>query len=894
MSANLRKQERQPRHWLAAGFVAVGLILAGLAAASSIAVYQLQRAEAEVSRSLEILRLASSAEETTLRIRLHVRGYVITGQETYAGEARRQSAQLEDALSQLRERVAHRPSQLERAKRLERVLQEGKAYLERVIAAGQRGREAALELVPSPEGDSLAERMGSLFEAFGQEERKRLGEFLAIARKSVEVLEWLVIASAAIIIAVLVMLYWFIARELSERRRLMAQLESARDAALTLARKKSDFLANMSHEIRTPMNGIIGTTDLLLRTRLSQDQKELTETIRYSADALLVVVNDILDFSKIEAGKMSLESSDFELRALVEQAVETLAASARKKSLELVTLVYRDVPDHLRGDAGRLRQVLLNLVGNAVKFTDKGEVVVRVTKQAETEASVTLRFAVTDTGIGIPKEAQADVFEAFSQVDASQSRRFSGTGLGLAISRRLINIMGGDIGVESEVGKGSTFWFTVTLQKVAADQPPSTYELWFGLRALVMDDNATNRLVVAQQLTDFGLFCDVVADAQEAMTALREAAASGHPFRVALLAAHPPALDELPLLQQIRAEETLDNLACILLTAPPVPTKAELAQMGVVACVTKPVRMSALKDALRLALSSPQPKATERITPSETPLPLRPAASAAARQKLVLLVEDNVVNQKVAQRMLESLGYGVVVAGNGREALALAQAKPPDVILMDCQLPEMDGYTATARIREQERSADHRRVPIVALTANALPGERERCLAAGMDDYLAKPFKLDDLDQLLRRLLNKQQTASCPRPPDEGDNSESPLLDPSAFHIGTGLAASGKAAEELARQIVATFLKDGLTQLEQMRVAIERQDEKAVRMLAHRLYGSAAQLGARQLACALRHIEKSPDTSDWPRQIELVAEVFAATRAAFDEALRQSLYKAAS
>ncbi|MCS7080946.1 MAG: response regulator [Chloracidobacterium sp.] len=901
MLRELAKKVFSSRHRLAAGFVAVALILFGLAAAASTTVYQLQTAETDVRLGLETLQLVSDTEACALRVRLQVRGYVITGGEDVARETRRQAAYLQRLLDKLREQVAGQPSQLERVERLDQILREGQTYLERVMTLRRTDREAALAFVPGPEGDQLAERLQEQLEGVGREARSRLEQSMAVARRSAERLEWLVMVSAGVIIGLLVATYTLVARELNARRRLTAQLEQARDAALDLARKKSDFLANMSHEIRTPMNGIIGASDLLLKTALKPEQKDLAETIRHSAEALLVIVNDILDFSKIEAGKLSLESSDFDLRATVEQAVETVAPVARKKSLELVTLVYRDVPAQLCGDAVRLRQVLLNLVGNAVKFTDKGEVVVRVTKQAETEADVTLRFSVTDTGIGIPKEAQADIFEAFTQVDSSRSRRFGGTGLGLAISKRLVSMMGGDIGVESEVGKGSTFWFTATFQKVDVSQPASTYELWFGLRALVVDDNATNRTVIAQQLTDFGLFCDVVSNAEEALAVLREAAHSEQPFRVALLDAQMPTMSGLWLLEQIRADSQLRELPCILLTQPPPPTTQEMRRLGVSAYVTKPVRTEALKEALRTALNPLRAKGTgqpTRETPKGIPAagPTAPSSPARAEtctsHRLVLLVEDNPINQRVAQRMLELLGYRVVIAASGSEALMMAQTHQPDLILMDCQLPEMDGYTATMHIRERERAAG-RRTPIVAMTANALADERDRCLAAGMDEYLAKPFRMADLENLLRRLFGEGGTMDGDRqsrqaPPME-ETTDACLLDTEAFYIGTGVAISGAAAPELARQIVATFLDDAANQLQQIRAAIERQEETAVRTLAHRLYGGAAQVGARRLAQIVRRIEKAPDAAEWPQHLRTAEEVFEATRVAFDEALQQPL-----
>jgi len=914
MSPTPQKALRLRRHHLVvAGFVSVILIIGGLAVVCANLVRQLQAAEAQVARSLEVLHLTADAREAALCTRLHVRGYVITGKETYAAEAAQQVFQIQHILSQLRARVGDHPSQREHLQQLEQTLLEGKEYLDWVITLRRTNREAAFEVVPGPKGNALAERMDQPLEAMVQIEQQQLSEALALARSSAEALKWLIITSVGIVAALLVVAYFIVARELDERRRLLSQLEYARDAALTLARRQADFLTNMSHEIRTPMSGILGTSELLLRTPLTPNQKDLAETIRHSAESLLVIINDILDLSKIEAGKLSFEARNFDLRATVEQAVETVAPTARKKSLELVTLVYRDVPEQLCGDAGRLRQVLLNLVGNAVKFTDKGEVVVRVKKQAETETHVTLQFSVTDTGIGIPKELQENIFEAFAQVDTSQTRRFSGTGLGLAISKRLVQMMGGEIGVESEVGKGSTFWFTATFEKADTVPSPSTYEMWYGLRALVVDDNATNRTVLAQLLTDFGLFCEVVASPEEALAALHEAAEQGDPFRVALVDAHLPTLDGSALIQRIRREKAFDTLACILLASPPLPNPDELQQVGAVACLAKPVRMTSLKEALRTAFgksSAPATQTTSQNLPRAPLTALGNTSQAEAAQltqetlqdnrpKTVLLVEDNVINQQVARRMLEVLGYQVRVATSGREAIEQVRSQTPDVILMDCQLPEMDGFTATRHIREQERTQGHR-VPIIALTANALAGERERCLSAGMDDYLAKPFKIKDLEEVMRRVLEgaapSQQTVSAkPTPPTketlvENDNRKPTLLDIEVFRIGTGITTESQSARQLARQIVTTFQSDVAAQLQKLSVAIERQDAKTVRTIAHRLYGSAAQLGACQLAHVLKHLEKTSDAGLWAEQFRVVEELFAATSRAFEETLQQDAF----
>ena len=543
------------------------------------------------------------------------------------------------------------------------------------------------------------------------------------------------------------------ARDISERVEASRQVAAARDAALDTARARSEFVANVSHELRTPMNGVLGAADLLEATPLSAEQHDLLETIRTSGDSLLTVINDILDFSKMEAGKMSLETISLDLRQLVESTADVLAGRALQKHLELVAFIEPGTPTQFVGDPGRLRQVLLNLLGNAIKFTKAGEVVLRVGCEAADAAGATLRFSVRDTGVGIDPVARGRLFQAFSQAEDSTARHFGGTGLGLTISQQLVELMGGRIDVDSTPGKGSTFWFTARFAfNPEAPQAPEhqnpALEALRGMRVLIVDDNATLRTCLQQRLAAWEMAADSAEDAGHTLAIMREKAEAGTPYDLALLDLNLGSMDGFTLAWAITNQPALARTRIILVTSLGVESdRHAYTQIGIWASVTKPIKYHTLLNTLAQVVGSPaappahpEPASRRPKTSAHEPVPLR-----------VLLAEDNAINRKLALRQLHNLGHRAESVENGLEALAALDAGTYDVVLLDMHMPVMDGCQAALTIRQHEAQLGKRRQTLIALTASAAGADRERCLSSGMDDFLGKPVRQDELAKALAR-----------------------------------------------------------------------------------------------------------------------------------------------
>ena len=727
-----------------------------------------------VRHSNQVIDTLAGLLSATQDIEAGYRGFGLVGDQRFLVAYEDGRAKAPAALAELGTLTADHPGQQRHLASLAtRVAEEMQLGGQVVRLRRDAGARSATDRVVSDDGMRVMDDIRQLIRDMRTEEERLLAARQLTAERSFRRLTMVLVLGFVSAILVLGLAGWMVSRDTAARRaseqalrESEERLRIAKDAAEAANHAKSEFLANMSHEIRTPMNGVVGMTDLVLDTELTSEQRENLLIVKSSAEALLTVINDILDFSRIEAGKLELDPIDFNPRDAIGDTANTVALKAHQKGLELIVDVDAAVPQTLRGDPGRLRQVLVNLLGNAIKFTHQGEVVLRVTSEAPTSQAVALHFSVRDTGVGIPPDRQQRVFEPFTQADGSMTRTYGGTGLGLTISSQLVQLMGGRLSMESEVGRGSTFHFTANFALVHGPAAISATSDAAGLRdvpALIVDDNVTNQRLLEEMLIGWRMVPTRASSMPEGLAALRTAQEAGRPFALVLADVQMPEADGFSLAEAIKKDPAIANATLVMLTSAGQPGDAARCRaLGVAAYLTKPVKRAELRDAILSALAH---KPAERDRP---PLVTRHSLREMRRTGRILLIEDNRVNQLVATRLLEKRGYTIVVANNGREALAIledAGFAGFGCVLMDVQMPEMNGFECTAQIREREQVAGSH-LPIVAMTAHAMEGDEERCLAGGMDSYLSKPIQPDELFDVVDRYLGmSRHPISEPTPP---------------------------------------------------------------------------------------------------------------------------------
>ena len=645
-----------------------------------------------------------------------------------------------------------------------------------------------------------------------------------------------------------------VARDISKQKRLENELAKTRDKAIETAKIKSEFLANMSHEIRTPMNGIIGLAELLLSTELTKEQADYAESVQHSGEILLTIVNDILDFSKIEAGKFHLETLNFDLRDTAESVLELFAEPAYRKEIEMSLLVHQDVPNDLQGDPRRLRQILTNLISNAIKFTEKGEITIRVKLKNKEQDKTTLHFSVSDTGIGVNKKAQKDLFEAFTQANSSITRQYGGTGLGLTISKQLVELMDGEIGIKSQEGKGAEFWFTTNFEATENNYYPNISENLKNSRVLIVDDNDSFRRILMSQIKGVGIFVEEANSSKTALNLLKTAAKNKEPFKTVIVDLNMTEINGMELSQLIKKERSIQNTPILLM--PSINDHGvikKVKEKGADSYIFKPIRQTELYEKLSHLLNKKEgntEKTKERETVSQELLsePISIGESFLEKNHVpdthgprILIAEDNRVNQKVLSVQLKNLGYKSDIKSNGEEVLEAIRDQTYSMILMDCQMPILDGFEASMKIRENEEGSDVH-IPIIAITANVLEGDQERCLAAGMDDYIRKPIKQDDLAQIVGKWAGLNQIPQIE--PDSNDQTE----ETESQSIQKRLDSLTDACDhKLTFECLEVFIEDVDISVSKLIKALEANDAEGIEHEAHKLKGSAANMGAVKL-----------------------------------------------
>ncbi len=803
--------------------------------------------------SYEVIEALGSVLSAAKDAELGQRGYVLAGDSTYLQAYDSAVQAMPAALAHLRTLTLDDPVQQARLPALQHALADRLAMLERVIGVRRQGNTAgAIALVKGGAGKRAMDQVRRIVATMHADEAR----LLAVRSERFRTTErnaFLVSAAALLVVLIVLMIVYYFGRvEITERLRAEREARTstrealeARMAAERAVEARSQFLANMSHEIRTPMNAVMGMTELLLDGEVSGDQRRSLQLIQSSAESLLAIINDILDISKIESGSLEVESIPFDLPGLVDTTARVLAGRGTQRQVELLCDVRPDVPRTVRGDPGRLRQILTNLIGNALKFTERGEVVVTVRLTATLGGLATVQFSVRDTGIGIPADKLEVIFEQFRQADASTTRRYGGTGLGLAIVRRLVTLMGGEMRVESEVGRGSDFTFLLHFPLEAALShtlpPPADLR---GTRVLVVDDNTTNRRIVREMLVTAGATVDEAPTADAGLGALHRARLANEPYQLAIIDGQMPDRDGFELAETVRRDRQHGSTRLLMLTSMGQKGDAQRCrELGIQAYLTKPISRAELLTGIGAVLGATLPP------DGRGPVITRHTIEEARRHLRILLAEDNPVNQEVAASMLRKRGHNVDIVGDGQAAVAAVTRNDYDLILMDVQMPVLDGFAATAAIRALAKG---RGLPIFALTAHALAGERDKCLAAGMTGYLAKPFKAHELFALV-------ESGGEPRP---GAGPEEPAAAGPVDLAGFRRELRDAGAEDAVRVVLETFVTAAPGQLEALALAVAAGDAPAAARAAHTFKAGAGAIRARPLADLLRQAEEAGRLGD--------------------------------